>query len=466
MIVTPGSRRFALALIALTAIVAGILYLRANPRLYRKAASGTRAPDVIVVLVDTLRADHLSLYGYERPTSPRLDRLAAERGVVFENVRSQAPCTFPSVNSLLTSRSPLEFVGRAEGEFSIPTRLPTIATILRDAGYSTAAVSASPVVRATPSDENPSGGFGNGFDRFDESCLWEFAPCVNERALELLEEMKPPSFLYLHYMDPHDPYVLPGSRNPRFSGPVPAGPDREHLGKGEANVFAARLYGPDRDAGLDERELEFLVGRYDESIHYWDSWFGSLVDQLERSGRLDDTIVVVASDHGEEFLEHGDLKHCRNVFDTSVRVPLVFLLPAAEPRRLTIPVSNLDVLPTILDLLPVASGTTELEGSSVADWLRGAAGRQRTHRQLSWWGEHQSVSDGLHKLVYTTSSRRFALYRLDRDPGERVDVFEEHRRVASGLARELQQQLTRDPYLEIGDGEVLEKQLKALGYLQ
>jgi arylsulfatase A-like enzyme len=424
------------------------------------------ARNLVLVLVDTLRADHLSLYGYARGTSPVLDRLARERGIVFENVRSQAPCTFPSVNSLLTSRSPLTFVRRGEGQFSIPPQVPTLALVLAASGYSSVAVSASPVVRDTPSKENPTGGFGAGFDRFDEHCYWQGAPCVNGRAVQALEGLEPPFFLYLHYMEPHDPYLLPPDWEPRFTGPVPDGPDRDALLAGDPNPFATRLYEQRDGAGLAAEELRFLVDRYDEDIAYWDHWFGELVAELDRRGRLDDTVVVVASDHGEEFLEHGDLKHCRNVYDTTIKVPLVFMIPGLGPRRLEVPASNLDIVPTVLDLLAVDPRDASFEGESVRRWITGWSGRPRTRVQRSWWGQHRMVSDGALKLVYSARERRLALHRLDVDPGEKVDVLGQNRAAASHLRSSLRQWLDLEPHSRAGGGDELEAQLKALGYLQ
>ena len=117
------------------------------------------SPNIIVVMVDTLRADHMSLYGYERPTTPFIDTFASE-GIVFERARSQAACTFPSVNSLMTSRYPDVFARQGLGQFGIPAKYPAIAEILDNHGYYTVAVSQSPVVRKTPSKHNPNGGFG------------------------------------------------------------------------------------------------------------------------------------------------------------------------------------------------------------------------------------------------------------------------------------------------------------------
>ena len=128
--------------------------------------------NVIFVLVDTLRADHTSIHGYSRPTTPFLEQLAAE-SVVFDRARSQAGCTYPSMNSMLTSRYPFDFYRREPGDMGIPEEYPSIAEILKAHGYFTAAVSASPIVRATPSEHNPSAGFGRGFDVFDESVSLE-----------------------------------------------------------------------------------------------------------------------------------------------------------------------------------------------------------------------------------------------------------------------------------------------------
>lgn len=175
-----------------------------------------RPSNVVVVLVDTLRADHMSTFGYERTTTPFIDRMAAS-GIVFERARAQASCTFPSVNSIFTSRYPGPFLRQGPGEMGIPEHLPTIAEILRDAGYSTAAVSASHIVRATPSDYNPNGGFDRGFDTFIEGCVWLHGSCLNNKVFEQLDGIEEPFFLYIHYMEPHSPYQPPERFRRRFA---------------------------------------------------------------------------------------------------------------------------------------------------------------------------------------------------------------------------------------------------------
>jgi arylsulfatase A-like enzyme len=182
-----------------------------------------RPQNLLLVLVDTLRADHLSSYGYPRNTSPRIDAWAAEN-LLFESARSQAPCTFPSVNSLLTSRDPIHFHGRRGDDLGIPADFLSLPEILSERGFTTAAVSDSPIVRRTPSKYNTAGNFGRGFHTFDESCYapnFHFdAACVNRRATLLLDELgqnsDSPFFLYLHYMPTHGRYQPPASHKRRF----------------------------------------------------------------------------------------------------------------------------------------------------------------------------------------------------------------------------------------------------------
>ena len=175
-------------------------------------------PNILLIVVDTLRADHLSFSGYARPTSPAIDALAA-RGARFDRNRAQAPCTFPSMNSLLTSRPVEAFFGQPMADMGIPAGVATVAELLRADGYVTAAFSASPIVRKHPTQFNSVGGFDRGFQLFDDDCEWTDARCVNDRAMEALarHHTGEPVFLYLHYIDPHGPYGPPGKNSRRFS---------------------------------------------------------------------------------------------------------------------------------------------------------------------------------------------------------------------------------------------------------
>jgi arylsulfatase A-like enzyme len=429
-------------------------------------------PNVVLVLVDTLRADHLGTYGYERPTSPRLDAFA-EEAFLFEDARAQAPCTFPSANSILTGRFPTHFVGQPEKRLGIPEAFPSLAEVLGGAGYATAAVSASPIVRATPSDHNPHGGFGRGFAHFDESCLWSHAGCVNRRARGFLDELPEPFFLYLHYMDPHGPYRPPPAWDRRFApedGAEAPGVS-EAVALGDPNPMAAAFYEDGDASQITPESLERLIDLYDDEIAFFDSRFDVFLQDLRERGLLDRTILVLVSDHGESFFEHRHLKHCRTVFDTEVKTPFLVRLPpelaTTGPRRIPTQAANLDVVPTILDYLEIPAAALTLEGTSLRPVLEDApeAGRPPV---FSAWGGIRAVKDGPFKLVYRLGNGETRLYHLERDPAETRNVASGHPRETRTLLRALsrwQAQLGPGKGGIAADAEAIER-LRGLGYLQ
>ncbi|HEX2252606.1 MAG TPA: sulfatase-like hydrolase/transferase, partial [Thermoanaerobaculia bacterium] len=201
-----------------------------------------RPPNLVLVVVDALRADHLGAYGGTGAATPHLDRFAAG-AALFEQARTLAPCTFPSVNALLTGRHPVRFLDQPFGHLGIPAPVATLPEALRRAGYRTAAVSASPVVRASPSAINRAGGFGRGFDLFLEGCTWQDGRCVTRRAADLLALLPEPFFLYVHYLDPHDPYASPMAPEPAASGLPP------WVLAGDPLPAARRLYGGGEGGG-------------------------------------------------------------------------------------------------------------------------------------------------------------------------------------------------------------------------
>ena len=425
-----------------------------------------QARNVVVVLVDTLRADHLALYGYGRTTTPELDRWARAEGVVFESARAQAPCTFPSVNSLLTSRSPALFYARGKGgELGIPDSTPSLAARLDRAGFTTAAVSASPIVRATPSEENPSAGFGAGFDRFDEFCLWREAGCVTARARQLVRELDEPFLLYLHYMDPHDPYRLPDGVAARFAGAGPPEPEREFVRLGDPRPVAEHLYAGGPDPGLTAADVAHWIDLYDDEIRYWDREFAPLAAELAR--RFPETAFVVLSDHGEEFLEHGHVKHCRTLYDTELRVPIVLFAPGLAAGRVGAPAMNLDLVPTLLDLLGLPAVPGELEGTSLLE-LAGEprAARGATRLQLATNGRLWAAVDGSYKLIQESAKRREELYDLGADPGELTELGAREPEPWGRLRRELAAWRRGEGRAAVEGALEAERKLRSVGYLQ
>ncbi|HET9212380.1 MAG TPA: sulfatase [Thermoanaerobaculia bacterium] len=420
-----------------------------------------RPRNVIFILVDTLRADRLGAWGYSRPTSPNLDAFA--RGAVrFESSRSQAPCTYPSVNSLLTSRWPASFLGQPDQALGIPADIPSLAEILRARGYRTAAVSASPIVRKSPSRFNPKGGFDRGFDAFEEDCVWQPAECVNGKAAPYLRREERPLFLYLHYIDPHGTYHPPTPWRHRFTT---ATPDKEWVRRGDPNPIADWLYKGAPNPGFTPADLQYLKDQYDGEIAYFDSQFAALLGSIRAAGLLDDSLVVFTADHGEEFLEHGDLKHCRNVFDTTVHVPLVLKIPGVEAKTVSRPVQSLDLVPTILDYLGVDARKYRFEGRSLRAEIEGKDGPDEL--QYSLMGELRGVSDGRFKLVQDLGGKPPALFDLKADPGETRNVLAAERRAYARLRDALTAWLGRNEGEGAADAaREAQKRLRSLGYIE
>jgi arylsulfatase len=429
-------------------------------------ADGSPPQNVIIILVDTLRADHMSLYGYPRPTTPFIDRLA-EESVVFERARSQAACTFPSVNSVLTSRYPFDFYRMGEGEMGIPAEYSTIAEILRGDGYRTIAVSSSPIVRATPSKENPSGGFGRGFDVFDEHCLWNNARCVNARALKALEGVEEPFFLYLHYMDPHGHYSPPETYEKVFAGPYDG---YDFIAAGDHNPIAAMLFsdGPQLDIG--ERDIQHLVDLYDDEIRYCDQQLQLLMERLQRDGLLDRSLLVVTSDHGEEFMEHGQVGHCRGVWDTLTRVPLIIRSPDITGGvRIESAVQLVDIVPTICDELGLSLRGLEVEGIPLGGLMRGSP-PERTYA-FTDQSRFRAADDGHWQLILDGLASTATLFDVRNDPLAQNNLFAaggpDLDRLGATLNRwldETGQAVDFDAALAASKAK--EEELRALGYLQ
>ena len=317
----------------------GVRVVRAYERARQRAASDR--PNVLVLLVDTLRADHLGCYGAGPSPSPNLDRLA-ERGLVFEQAIAQAPWTTPSVATILTGLHPRSHgvvawpfskpAARPEnGSTVLPDLLPTLPARAAMAGITTVGVSANPLVSRTTN-------FARGFETFVEF-EWNAerdatarADEVNAAFLRWVGRNRGRRFLgYLHYMDVHEPYWPPAE----FRPPVPDGV-RSAVARGRLAGIAERVNwstGPP----LAAAEVQHLRNLYDGGIRFWDVELQRLLDGLTALGVRDSTIVVVTADHGEEFQEHGKLTHGPDLYDELLHVPAFGSLPVKEPRGSALP---------------------------------------------------------------------------------------------------------------------------------
>ncbi len=432
-----------------------------------RQAAGAGAPSVLVVLVDTLRADHLGCYGAAPSPSPVVDRLAAG-GLVFEQAVAQSSWTMPSVATLFTGLHPRSHgvVGASadgDGAASDPgflaDTLPTLAERASAAGITTVGVSASPLVsRAT----NLARGFETfvefGWDRARHD--WPPAAEVNARFLAWLERNRGLRFLaYLHYMDPHDPYTPPAALRP----PAPPGV-RPEVAAGQVDGLARRLNG----SPLAAAEVNHLRRLYDAEIRAWDAELGTLLDALARRGLGGSTIVVLTADHGEEFQEHGRLKHRVHLYDELLHVPLVIAGPGVRAGRVAEQAQGIDLFPTLAGLL----GAAPPRGLPGRDLL--AAGAEAPAISETLYGLMPdgattpivSLRTADWKLIHAPALGRYELYDLRRDPAEREDRFASAAEGAA-LAARLAEWETAAPAPPRAEGHdpALGEKLRALGYV-
>jgi arylsulfatase A-like enzyme len=332
-----------------------------NVRLVRRTTharqrAARETPNLLVLLVDTLRADRLGTYGATPSPSPALDRLAAT-GLVFEDMISQSSWTMPSVASVLTGLHPRSHGAGAMAPTGDPTAeggflsdaLTTWPELARAAGITTVGVSANPLV-------GTSSNLSQGFESFDSlawdarSANWEPATEVNRRFLAWLGRHRGWRFVaYLQYMEPHDPYDPPAAfRPPRPPGLRPA------VARGRITKLAKAInfHGA---PPLSAREIDYVRQLYDAEIRAWDHALATLLEGLASAGVLDSTVVVVTADHGEEFQEHGRLKHGSHLYEESIHVPLVIVGPGVPAGRRTDLAQGIDLFPTIAGLLGLAS---------------------------------------------------------------------------------------------------------------
>jgi choline-sulfatase len=372
---------------------------------------GTPRPkNLLILCVDTLRADELGAYGKAPSVTPALDRLASE-SVVFERAHTAASWTLPSIGSVFTS-----FFPSTTGLWNFDSRLadgfPTLAERFQAAGFDTYGIASHDYFKAKY-------GLLQGFDGFDSELAhprseagWVpvTSPQVSLKAVQWLERRAQsgdakPWFLFVHFFDPHVPYL-----------------DHE----------AARL----DDATRGERE------RYRSEIAFTDRHVGAVLEKLERAGLARDTAVLFFSDHGESFLEHGKIeKHSYGLYEEELRVPLVLRVPGVAPRRVAEFVRTVDLLPTLLALFGLDDEHGgEREGVSLVPLLTGqpaAIPPQLSEIRLKDEHHANALVRGRYKLYEDVSGKRFGLFDLETDPREEHDLSSEQPALRAELEAEL-----------------------------
>ncbi|MBN1824794.1 MAG: sulfatase-like hydrolase/transferase [Candidatus Eisenbacteria bacterium] len=465
-----------------------------------RPAEGGRAPNILLFVFDTLRFDHVGSYGYDRETTPRLDRIAAE-GAVFERAYAPSSWTLPSTASILTSRYPSGH-GVTHRAAALPGTVTTLPALLRGKGYRTGLFSGNPFIE-------PSFGFGNGFDiavapskplylkifylpyylkrtagrlpgcadtdrwvtRYES--FWrpgiteEIVPAdlLASRLLRWIDDGGDhPFFAHVQFMEPHDPYVGEGRFGPVGISLAP------HVGIAPVHPFdTAPRPGGDGVA--------VMVGRYDDDIHRADRALGAVMDGLEKRGLGEDTWIVVTSDHGEEFWDHDGWGHGNSLFEELVRVPLLFRGRGIAPGRSTAMARLVDLAPTLaaaagaesppefvgVSLLPVLLGL-ESDTGVRESFAEVARGHGRTLRSIL-------LEDGSKFVEARVGDRRSRmLFDLFADGEERANLLDADSPAADPWLRLLNDAAERAARGGVEAERatvdaVTEERLRALGYV-
>ncbi|MHB9105463.1 MAG: sulfatase-like hydrolase/transferase [Armatimonadota bacterium] len=465
-----------------------LLHLTAGGMAWQRAAALRRQPNVIFIMIDTLRADHLGCYGYDLPVTPNLDRFA-EESTRFADVTAQSSWTMWSVNSMMTSRYPDTLYPLVNGPDHVRVLspyYPTLVEVLREQGYSTNAVNCNPVLV-------PELGAAQGYEFHDDSqvpavkeSVASVSPNVTSRALARLARIKHRKFFCsVVYLDPHAPYY----RHEGFTYQASKQIDRT------AQAKTIGWIGPrPRFEGYKKADWREVHAKYNSEIGYVDAQVGEFLDGIKKQGLYDDSLIVIFSDHGEELLEHGSFEHQRTLYTEVVKVPLLIKFPRQRTGKVVhgdFPL--IDLYPSLMRYLRADASTLGLQGQAMdlATLIR--CPEKPVFSATTYSGVAKSVTQGEEKYIQQYSlgylngqsalEMTQELYNLALDPLEQRNRLTDGRVVPqpwndllkhrddSLLASDLQNiQALTDPeslhrQLPLMD-PVITQRMRALGYLQ
>jgi arylsulfatase A-like enzyme len=451
-----------------------------NPVLFLKNKNNI---NVILISVDTLRADHLSCYGYDRETSPNIDSLAGD-SVLFSNVYASSPWTLPSHVSMLTSLHGVNHQVYQDDERMDPAIL-TLADLMRKNHFFCTAFTGGGFVSSVY-------GFSKGFDMYQEGGggvhRQDAAGYLNKLVTEWLDVHSTDKnfFLFIHTYQPHDPYACPAPFKDMY---LSEGAKWRHI-----NLMGHLGGRPNLFKPLPEEERQNIVDLYDGEVRYTDeALVGPLIQKLKQLGLYESTLIVFTSDHGEEFYDHKSWGHGHQLYDESLKVPLLIKFPESRFRGTTVSniASLVDVMPTILEELRIDCAQLSLDGRSLVPVIKGKDKADR-----SFWADigdnvlnshvpqKISTNDGTNKFIlnkkYTDKDLSFfeflppetepvELYELEGDPLEKHNIANKRVELVNRLIRSVDvvysQARKRKP-LKPEIDEDLKEQLRALGYIK
>ncbi len=469
---------FWIGLVIVVAVgISAIKWISSRIRLANLPPTPASAPNVILITLDTLRADHLSTYGYDRQTSPNLDQFAAE-GVKFDQAYSTAPWTLPSHATIMTGLYTSQTQAEATTGGRLDEKFQTLAEAFSSQGYETGAVIANEFACTEEL------GFGQGFNYFN-GLFWNIPDSIRMTSLgkalfwkiKLSPALEPyqlgrkkasdvnaiflrwlnhrsnrPFFAWLNYFDPHDPYFAPPPFDQLY-GSIPA--------SGQAGSFGD-IGASDWGGTLSPEETQWQMDHYDASITYMDAELGKLFAALRQSGLYDNTIIVITSDHGEAFGEHGLYGHANSLYQEEIKVPLFIRYPKSIPAGEQVKdiVSLRDLARTITDLaglkppepFPGASLFTDTQDMAVAELYQNPyqpASHPVAHSDLS------SITTAQWQAIFMNNKTE--LYASG-DARQQVDLASDLSRsqVISDLKKEMEQILLQSANSKLGDKPSIE----------
>jgi len=396
-------------------------------------------PNIILISVDSLRADHLSCYGYTRKTTPNIDSLASE-AILYKNAISSAPWTSPAISSIFTSRHPT-ILGFATQNITILAEYLTLTEILRENNYLTKGIISNPQL-STATNIN------RGFNSYDESPirLTVSSPKITEKAIAFIKKNKNNKFfLYLHYNDPHLIYELHESFN-YYS--------RKYFGKINSKLSIRELRGLAKS--FTKEDLEYLIACYDSEISFTDKYLGILFKKLKEMNLYNRSLIIFVADHGEEFCERGDhwIGHSKTLYQELIHVPLIIKLPEkTRAKILNERVGTIDLAPTILHYLGLSFPRHNQQNKNLIPFTN----NDKTYNNLAISAttrrgfDLQSLTWNKWKLLCDLGKNSNKLFDLKNDPKETTNVAKENKAVYSKMLK----------ILKDWNGDVLIQRVKA-----
>ena len=400
-------KSFFVILFSIAVFIIGLMVFKKDP-----------PPNVVFIIIDTLRADHTNMGDDETGETPALKKLFKNDSAYFGSSYSNAPWTLPSISSMITSKFPSE-IGVVKRNSKIDEKFITLAEVLKENGYKTHGVITHIFLKKKY-------GLGQGFDTYlekidssDNNLFSITSPVVTSEAIKIIEESRgKPFFMFLHYFDPHYRYI-DHEGNSSYSGPFL--PDKNESKKAE--IIKENLF--------SMNDLDYFKECYRSEIRFTDMHIERVIEKLKQQGLYENTIIVIVSDHGEEFGERGTLGHGQSLFDEQTLIPFILKLPENFEKKVNIrpSFSNIDISPTILDVA----------GIKIPESFRGISILAGKGPETIFMEVNEKKYDTLYnqcaivhkgwKLIKNFENNKFELYDLNGDKAEKNDLFNSNKKM-------------------------------------